>query len=176
MTYLKIFFTFLKIGVMGFGGGWATVGVMKHELVTSQGLLTADQFNNVVYVIGLTPGPVAVSGSAIIGKKIAGFGGSLCAVLGIITPPILIGLTLYMILLKYGDNYYVKGFMRGLGPAIVAVVLFVVIGIGKRVFIDTNVVVILIGLAAGVCLYFDVHPILVLLGGGIAGIIFGLGG
>jgi chromate transporter len=176
MVYLKVFLTFLKIGVISFGGGWASIGIMKHELVVSQGLITAEQFNRVIFTIGFTPGPVAISSSAIFGKKIAGGWGAIFAVLGIILPPIIIGITLYTFMIKWGENPNVKGFVKGIGPAIVAVVFYVLFGIGKQVFVDPNVIVIIIGIVAIVALFFNVHPLIVLLGGGISGILLKLGG
>lgn len=176
MVYLKVFLTFLKIGIVSFGGGWASVSIMRHELVTHQSLITAEQFNQVVYTIGFTPGPVAISSSAIIGKKIAGIFGAIFAVIGIILPPMIIGIILYTLMIKYTENSTVKGFIKGIGPAVVAVIFFVLFGIGKGVFQEFNYYLLLIGVCAITALFLGVHPAFVLLGGGISGILLRLGG
>ncbi|MEZ4812599.1 MAG: chromate transporter [Caldisericia bacterium] len=176
MVYIKVFLSFLKIGIISFGGGWASVSIMRHELVTHQGIITAEQFNQVMYTIGFTPGPVAISSSAILGKEIAGYTGALLAVFGIIIPPIIVGITLYTLMTKYGDNTTIKGFTRGIGPAVVAVVFYVLFGIAKGAFQDFNFYLLLIGIGAIIALFLGVHPVFVLLGGGISGILFKLGG
>jgi len=171
-----VFLTFLKIGITSFGGGWASVSIMRYELISVQGLITAEEFEQVIKTVGFVPGPVAISSSAIFGNKIAGFFGAVMAVLGILLPPMVIGVTLYTLLIKWRDNTYIKGFTEGIGPAVVAVIFFVLFGIAKQVFVDINIYLIIIGAGSIVALFAGAHPIIVLLGGGISGILLKLGG
>ena len=83
-TLVQLFVSFFKIGSLAFGGGWAILTLIEHEVVNVNHWLDGDQFRQIIYVSGFTPGPIAVSGSALIGQKVAGIPGAIAAVLGIV--------------------------------------------------------------------------------------------
>ncbi len=166
---LELFLTFFKVGSLAFGGGWAIMALIEHEAVIAHPWLTPDQFSQVLYVSAFTPGPIAVSGPAIIGQKVAGVPGAIAAVLGIVIPSVVIPMMLFYLILRFGDKPGVKGIMKGLGPVAVAMIVYVAWSVGKVAFGKLDFLAIGIGVAALVAMFFKVNPIYVILGGGIIG-------
>jgi chromate transporter len=171
-TLVQLFVSFFKIGSLAFGGGWAILTLIEHEVVNVNHWLDGDQFRQIVYVSGFTPGPIAVSGSALIGQKVAGIPGAIAAVLGIVIPSALFPMLLFYFLLKYGENNHVKGTIKALGPVAVAMIAYAGYSLGKGVFVKADWILITIAAVSFAALYFKVNPFLVVVGGAIIGAIF----
>jgi len=172
VIYLKLFWTFFKIGLLGFGSGFANLALMEHEAVNVNHWVSADQFRQIIYVANFTPGPVAVSGSSLVGFKAAGTWGAIVSTLGLVIPSGVIPVIVFFLVLRYGDQPIVKGLLKGLGPVIVALIVIVAFNISKGVFKTFDIWMILLGLGALAALYFKVNPFLVLLGGALFGLAF----
>ena len=61
MIYLKLFFTFFKIGLFNFGGGYAMISFLQNEVVYKQSWLSTAQFTDIVAISQVTPGPVGIN-------------------------------------------------------------------------------------------------------------------
>ena len=61
MIYLKLFFTFFKIGLFNFGGGYAMISFIQNEVVFKNAWLTAGEFTDIVAVSQVTPGPIGIN-------------------------------------------------------------------------------------------------------------------
>ncbi len=61
MIYLRLFFTFLKIGLFNFGGGYAMISFLQNEVVYKQAWLSTAQFTDIVAISQVTPGPVGIN-------------------------------------------------------------------------------------------------------------------
>ncbi|NMA01369.1 MAG: chromate transporter, partial [Clostridia bacterium] len=77
-AYLELVTSFFKIGLFGFGGGYAMLPLIQKE-IESHNWLTAQQFVDIIAVAESTPGPVAINSATFIGYKVAGFSGALMA-------------------------------------------------------------------------------------------------
>ena len=103
MIYLELFLTFLQIGAVSFGGGYAMISLIR-EQVLSHNWLSESDFLNIVAVSESTPGPIAVNMATFIGASQGGLLGSFIATLGVVLPSffiILLIATLIRNLLKY---------------------------------------------------------------------------
>ncbi len=89
-TTLKLFFTMLKIGLFTFGGGYAMVVLLEHELVEKKKWIEKDEYYDMLAISESTPGPIAINSATFIGYKLAGFWGSLFATLGVCIPSVVI--------------------------------------------------------------------------------------
>lgn len=122
MTYLLLFWEFFKIGLFTFGGGYAMIPLIK-DAVISNSWITEEAFTNFIGVCESTPGPVAVNMATYIGKEVGGVFGSVCATLGVVLPSFIIILLVATILSKIITNKYLKRFIEGLKPVIMALIL-----------------------------------------------------
>ena len=119
MIYLQLFLTFLKIGAVSFGGGYAMIPMMKQECAE---WLTESQLMNFIAVSESTPGPIAVNMATFIGSSQGGILGALCATLGVVLPSFIIILLIAAViknLLKFAG---VKAALSAVRPAIVALI------------------------------------------------------
>ena len=82
MMYLQLFLSFLQIGALSFGGGYAAMPLIEAQIVTTHGWLTMTEFANLVTIAEMTPGPIAVNAATFVGTKIAGVPGALAATAG----------------------------------------------------------------------------------------------
>ena len=83
---LDLFFTFAKIGLFTFGGGYAMISMIENNCVERKQWITHDEMMNVTVIAESTPGPIAINCATYTGYKKAGFIGALAATLGIIAP------------------------------------------------------------------------------------------
>ena len=91
---LDIIFTFIQIGLLGFGGGYASMSLVEKHVVTIKKWMTYNEFADVVTIDELTPGPVAINAATFVGIKMAGIPGAIFATLGTILPSCIIALIL----------------------------------------------------------------------------------
>ena len=89
MSLFELFYTFFKIGLFTFGGGYGTIPLIEGEIV-NKGYLDADLFLNFVGIAESTPGPFAVNIATFIGAENCGFFGSLLATVAVILPAFII--------------------------------------------------------------------------------------
>lgn len=86
----SLFLSMLKTGALTFGGGVTMLPVLRHEFVERRGLLTDDEFLDLIAIAESTPGPIAVNAATFVGYRAGGFFGSLVATLGIVLPSFVI--------------------------------------------------------------------------------------
>lgn len=122
MIYLQLFLEFFKIGLFCFGGAFGMIPLIE-ETVVKQGWLTETEFFNLIGVCESTPGPIAVNTATYIGSVMGGPLGSIAATLGVVLPSFLIILLIATVMKNLTNNKYFKGFMRGVKPVIVALIL-----------------------------------------------------
>lgn len=122
MIYLELFLEFLKIGLFTFGGGYAMIPLLR-ETVLNHAWLTEEMFYDFIGVCEATPGPIAVNMSTYIGATQAGLLGSIIATLGVITPSFIIIVLIASILKRFIKNKYVIGFLNGVKPVILGLIL-----------------------------------------------------
>lgn len=138
MIYFKLFWTFFKIGLFTFGGGYAMLPLIQAE-VAANGWMQTQELVNFVAVSESTPGPFAINISTYIGCETAGIMGAICATLGVVMPSFIIILIVAKCFEKFKENKIVKGCMTGLKPAVIGLIGSAVISIGKTVFFTSGV-------------------------------------
>ena len=109
--YLQLFLTFLKIGAVSFGGGYAMISLVR-ETCIANGWLTEEEILNFIAVSESTPGPIAINMATFVGSSQGGILGSFLATLGVVLPSFVIILLVAAVMrnvLKYaGVNRTVK--------------------------------------------------------------------
>ena len=67
MIYLQLFLSYLKIGFFGFGGGYAMLSLIQHEVVIAHGWITNEELTDIIAVSQMTPGPISINSATYIG-------------------------------------------------------------------------------------------------------------
>ncbi|HIX64400.1 MAG TPA: chromate transporter [Candidatus Mediterraneibacter colneyensis] len=122
MIYLELFISFLKIGLLSFGGGYAAMPLIQEQVVMSHGWLSMAEFTDLITISQMTPGPIAINSATFVGIKIAGIPGALVATLGCILPSCVIVLLIAKLYLKYRNMNVLQGVLESLRPAVVAMI------------------------------------------------------
>lgn len=122
MIYLQLFYTFFKIGLFGFGGGYAMLSMIQGEVVTRYEWLTPQEFTDIVAISQMTPGPIGINSATFVGIRIGGILGALLASLGFILPGCLIGSLLANLYRRWKDGPVLQGVLGALRPAVVALI------------------------------------------------------
>ena len=122
MSYLDLFLSFFQIGLFSFGGGMAAMPLIQAQVVDRHGWLTMAEFTDLITVSARTPGPIAVNSSTFVGTRIGGTLGAFVATFGCILPSCLIVSLLAWLYFRYQNLSYIQGTLKGLRPAIVALI------------------------------------------------------
>lgn len=120
--YLEIFLTFLKIGVVSFGGGYGMISILKEEVV-KHGWMSVEEFSDFVAVSESTPGPIAINMATFVGSSQGNFFGALLATIGVILPAFIIMLAIVMILKNFLKYKGVDAFLKGIRPCVIGLIL-----------------------------------------------------
>ena len=88
MIYLQLLWVFVKIGVLGFGGGYAMLSLIQHEVVDNYAWMTTTEFADMVAISQMTPGPISINMATYVGYTAGGFLGSLLASFALCLPSI----------------------------------------------------------------------------------------
>jgi chromate transporter len=167
MEILSLAWTFFKIGVISFGGGWTIVGIIQHDVV-AQGWMSAKTFADVVAIAQVTPGPVALNAATMIGFRVGGLGGALAASLAVVAFPMLaVALVLLLIRKMRLDEKKLSDAFR---VATIPLIAATLVSLGMVPALGWHVWVI----AAASCalsLFTKLDPILLIMGSGAAGAI-----
>ena len=186
MLLLKIFFSFVKIGICSVGGGMAAMPILQNELVNVNHWLSMAEFTDLVTIAEITPGPIAVNSATFVGLKMYGFLGAISATAGVILAPCIIVFSLAYAYSKFSKLSFVQGILNGIRPAIVSLIatagltiLVMAIWGDKGFSLDVNsinfIALILFAGALFVIRKFKFNPIYVMLGCGvIGGVIYNL--
>lgn len=98
---LELFFTFAKIGLFTFGGGYAMISIIENQCVERKKWISSDEMMNMTVIAESTPGPIAINCSTFAGYKRAGIPGAFAATLGMVMPSFIV---IYFISM-YLDNF-----------------------------------------------------------------------
>ena len=122
MIYLQLFLSFLQIGAVSFGGGYAAMPLIQAQVVDLHHWLSLGEFTDLVTISQMTPGPIAINSATFVGLKIAGFSGALCAIFGCILPSCIIVSVIAWIYMKYRKMTLLQGVLNSLRPAVVSLI------------------------------------------------------
>jgi chromate transporter len=128
----SLFFTFLKIGVVTFGGGYAIMPVLERELVNGRGWVTLDEVTD-YYTIGqITPGVIAVNLASFVGYKRNGAAGAIVATMGFILPGIMLVTLAGILLQNFSEIPVVRNVFSGIRLAVGALIARTVVSMTAR--------------------------------------------
>lgn len=118
MIYLKIFWAFFVPGILGYGGGPASIPLIENEVVDRYGWLTVNEFSEVLALGNALPGPIATKMAGYIGYEQAGILGAAVGVFATVAPSLILMIALLGLLMKYKESPRVKRMTTYVRPVI----------------------------------------------------------
>ena len=132
MIYLYLMWTFFKIGLFGFGGGYAMISLIHNEIVVSHQWISSTEFTDIVAISQMTPGPIGINAATYVGysairnagytSHLYGILGSAAATFALVLPSFILMLIISRFFLKHKDNPNVASVLAGLRPAVVGLI------------------------------------------------------
>lgn len=128
MIFLKLFWTFFKIGLFGFGGGYGMLSLIQMETVHNHHWLTSAEFTNIVAISQMTPGPIGINSATYCGFTAIhnmGMGnalsvlGSLVATFSLVLPSFVLMILISKMFMRYMKTRVVQSVFDGLRPTVV---------------------------------------------------------
>lgn len=120
MIYFQLFYAFFKIGLFGFGGGYAMLSLIQGEVVVHNTWLSPQEFTDIVAISQMTPGPIGINSATYVGYIATGsVWGSVVATFAVTLPSFILMLTISKFFIKFRQYPLVESVFEGLRPAIV---------------------------------------------------------
>ena len=127
-----LFFTFAKIGLFTFGGGYAMLSMIENNCVEKKQWITHDEMMNVTVIAESTPGPIAINCATFTGYKKAGFVGALAATLGIVVPSFTVIFLISMFLDNFLELSIIANAFKGIKIAVGILILDAAVTMVKK--------------------------------------------
>ncbi len=129
--WISLALTFLKIGSLTFGGGYAMICVIEREAVTKKKWLSSEEMLDIVAIAESTPGPIALNAATYVGAKVAGFMGALIASISVLLPAVIIITLISSLINQFFDNKYLNYAFLGMRAGVASLILNAVLKLGK---------------------------------------------
>lgn len=167
-----LFLTFSRIGVCTFGGGYAMLPLLRHEIVEKHGWADEDELMD-YYAIGqCTPGIIAINTATFIGYKISGIPGAIFATAGMVFPSLVIIVMIASFIQQFAHIPVVQYAFSGIRIAVCALVLQSVWKISQKSVVDYITAGILVVTFIAIA-FFKLSPILMVVLAAVVGIVVG---
>jgi chromate transporter len=137
MTYVLLIFEFFKIGLLAIGGGLVTVPFL-FDLAEKYDWFTKTELANMIAISESTPGPIGVNMATFAGFSAEGILGGIIATFALVTPSVIIMILVAKMMKKYSCNVRVKDVLSGIRPAVLALILFAGLELGKIVIVEVK--------------------------------------
>lgn len=130
MIFLRLIWSYLKIGFFGFGGGYAMLSLIENEIV-SPGWISEQTFTDIVAISQMTPGPIGINSATYIGyvapqasmgSPAWGILGSLLCTLVVVLPSFVLVRSAGHYIAKHRESTVIKGIFSGLRPVVIGLI------------------------------------------------------
>jgi chromate transporter len=174
---ITLLWTFFKVGLFSFGGGYAILSIIEHEVMIHE-WMAANDYAQAVALAGMSPGPIATNIAILVGYKTAGVSGALASVIGMILPSVIVVIVAAVFLFKAGRERWMQVVFYGLKPMVTALIIYAAIRMGMNGqpllginFHTLATLVIFVFALLGIIKY-RLHPLLILSASALMGIAF----
>lgn len=184
IIYLRLIWSYLKIGFFGFGGGYAMLALIENEIVTP-GWISEKMFTDIVAISQMTPGPIGINSATYIGyvapmqaldssMPLWGVLGSVICTLVVVLPSFLLVRYTGHYVRRHRESVAIRGIFMGLRPVVVGLIASAALllmngeNFGHTTSdIAVSIVIALVSLALS--LFTKIHPIAIICAAGLAG-------
>ena len=166
----ELFYTFAKVGVFTFGGGYAMLPMLRREIAEKKHWATDEEIMD-YYAIGqCTPGVISVNTATFVGYYQAGIPGSIAGTLGLVFPSLVIITIIAAFLTNFAYIPAVRYAFWGIRACVCALIFNAVTALVKKAVIDkVTLAIFIVVLVLGVVL--DISPVIFVVAAGIAGVV-----
>lgn len=168
--FLQLGISFFSIGLFAFGGGYAVLSFLQHEVV-QRGWMTTERFADLIAISQSTPGPIAINLATFVGYETAGVAGALLATLAVSLPGMILITLFALFLFHFYERPVAQSVFKGLRPAVVGLIAAAAWHIGRVAMVNA----VAVAIAVVCCLLiakWKVHPVFLVAGSAIAGMLF----
>lgn len=117
-----LFVSFIQVGLLSVGGGYAAIPLIQERIVERHQLLTMAEFTDLITIAEMTPGPISINSATFVGQRVYGPLGAVVCTLGSVLPAFIICLTLAYFYYKFNKFDGVQTVLASLRPAVVALI------------------------------------------------------
>ncbi len=162
----NLFFSFVKVGLVSFGGAYSLIPVIEAEVVKNNKWLSPEEFLRVLGMVEVIPGAISIKFATYTGYKTAGIPGALAANLGNIVMPFILILAAAFLYQKFEKNIYFNKAFNGIKFAVIGMIIAVMFQYLIKNYLDyRNIIFLLLGMT--LILLFKLHPAAVVVAAGI---------
>ncbi|QTN00437.1 chromate transporter [Sediminibacillus dalangtanensis] len=174
MIYWKIFLAFFIPGIVGYGGGPASIPLVENEVVDRYHWMSVSDFSEMLAMANALPGPIATKMAGYIGYQQGGILGSVIGVFATVAPSLLLMIVLLSILNKFKDSPRVKKMTALIRPTIAVLLGIMAFSFFHTSYQDTGIWQTIFLIAASFLLLekWKVHPAFVIMGALAYGAVF----
>ena len=177
---LDLYLTFMRIGAVNFGGGYAMLPLLEEDLAKKKGWVTREELLDYFAIGQCTPGLIALNVSTFIGNKKKGVAGALAATLGSLTCPVIIILIIAMFMKNFADYEIVQHAFAGIRVCVCVLIIQAVLRLWKKAVVDRTTLILYLVIfflaVFGKHLIFAVPTAVLVIASGVFGVFFGKGG
>lgn len=168
--YLKIFWAFIKVGALTFGGGYAMLPILQREVVDHNGWASEEEIMDYYAMAQCLPGIIMVNTAAFVGRRCRGKLGGVVAALGSMLPSLIIITVIAVFLTAFSDYAVVKNAFAGIRVCVVVLIINAVVKLWKSAIVDWKCFVVIFVPVCALSLLTDVSPIIFVVAAAVAGI------
>lgn len=180
MIFLRLFWVFTKIGIFGFGGGYAMLSMIQEEVVEQNSWMTKQEFTDLVAISQMTPGPIGINTATYAGYSAMEHSGhsygasildAVLATIALCLPSFIMISIISYFFIKFRSNRYFSNAMMGIRPLSISLIALAAFSLVNREnFIDyLSPILFLVALLCSI--KFKMHPIVILFGAAIVGLL-----
>jgi len=170
MPYLSLALSFMKIGLLGFGGGYAMIALIQREVLKFG--ISGTEFIDILAVSQITPGPIGINTATYTGYRVAGVPGACVATFSNIVLTFALMVVFARLYYSAGKNSALETIFRGLRPLFIGLIAASVLVMAQDIRIWEDYRAVLVFTRSFVLLYaFKAHPILTIFLAGIVGLV-----
>ena len=169
--YLKIFWAFMKVGALTFGGGYAMLPILQREVVEHNGWATEEEIMDYYAMGQCLPGIIMVNTSVFVGRRHKGVAGGIVAGLGSAVPSLVIITVIAMFLTAFAEYPVVQNAFAGVRAYVVALIINAVVKLRKSAMVDWKCLVIIFLPVFLLSALTSASPILLVVASGVAGVL-----
>lgn len=166
---LTLFLTFMKIGVVTFGGGYAMIPIIEREVAIKRKWIDDKDLINVIAISESTPGPIAICAATFIGFEVAGFFGAFFATVGVVLPSFIIIFAISLFLRQFEELKIIKYAFFGIRAGVLGLIVKATISMFKQA--PKNIVAyIIMALSFVFVTFFSTNVIIIILSSATVGL------